>query len=75
MFCLDQEATFDRKPDTGGEDVVRLFAVLHDCRRENDGADPGRGPRAADYAKSLRAQKLFEPVWCLRSIKCSIQPW
>lgn len=28
--------------------VVRLFALLHDCRRENDGADPDHGPRAAE---------------------------
>jgi uncharacterized protein len=40
------------------EEVVRLFAVLHDSRREHDGYDTTHGPRAATYATSLRA-KLF----------------
>ena len=26
--------------------AVLLFAILHDCRRQNDGHDPGHGPRA-----------------------------
>lgn len=34
--------------------VVSLFAYLHDCRRLNDGIDPGHGPRAARYAESIR---------------------
>lgn len=34
--------------------VVRLFAVLHDCRRENEGGDPRHGPRAAQYARGFR---------------------
>ncbi len=34
--------------------VVSLFAYLHDCRRLNDGFDPGHGPRAARYADSIR---------------------
>ncbi len=33
--------------------VAVLFAILHDCRRENDGHDPGHGPRAADLAMRL----------------------
>jgi uncharacterized protein len=36
------------------EDVVRLFAVFHDSRREHDGCDNKHGSRAAAYAKSLR---------------------
>ncbi|MCA9221659.1 MAG: hypothetical protein KDA71_15110 [Planctomycetales bacterium] len=35
-------------------DVVRLFAVLHDSRRVNEGTDPDHGQRAADFAVSLR---------------------
>jgi uncharacterized protein len=35
-------------------DVVRLFAVFHDSRRENDGVDSEHGKRAAAYAASLR---------------------
>jgi uncharacterized protein len=33
--------------------VVRLFAAIHDCRREDDGGDRYHGPRAADYARAL----------------------
>jgi uncharacterized protein len=34
--------------------VVQLFAVLHDCRRINEGTDPEHGPRAAEFARTLR---------------------
>jgi|SRR5678815_1071610 len=34
--------------------VVRLFALFHDSRRENDGCDEGHGARGAEYAASLR---------------------
>lgn len=34
--------------------VVRLFALFHDSRRENDGWDDGHGARGAEYAASLR---------------------
>jgi uncharacterized protein len=41
--------------ETGANvDVVRLFAVLHDCRRVNEGTDPDHGPRAAELARSLQ---------------------
>src|SRR4051794_10150421 len=33
--------------------VVERFALLHDCRRENDETDPQHGRRAADYARCL----------------------
>src|SRR5262249_16780740 len=44
-----------------GADVaaVRLFAVLHDARRVNEVTDPGHGPRAAEFARSLRG-RLFD---------------
>lgn len=35
------------------EDVVRLFAVFHDSRRDHDGWDNTHGARGAAYAKSL----------------------
>ena len=35
-------------------EVVRLFAVFHDSRRENDLLDENHGERAADYVGSLR---------------------
>jgi uncharacterized protein len=34
--------------------VVRLFALFHDSRRENDGWDDGHGIRGAEYAATLR---------------------
>jgi uncharacterized protein len=36
--------------------VVRLFALFHDSRRENDGWDPGHGARGAELARQLRGQ-------------------
>ncbi len=34
-------------------DVIDLFALFHDAMRENDGRDPGHGPRAAAVAFEL----------------------
>jgi uncharacterized protein len=46
--------------ETGADvDVVRLFAVLHDSRRVNEGHDPEHGPRAAEFARGLRG-RLFD---------------
>lgn len=42
-------------------DVVRLFAVLHDSRRINEGTDPDHGPRAAEFARTLRGQLFVLP--------------
>lgn len=39
--------------------VVRLFALFHDSRRENEGDDPGHGARGAALARELRG-RLFE---------------
>jgi uncharacterized protein len=33
--------------------VVQLFAVLHDCERQNESFDSGHGPRAAALAREL----------------------
>ena len=33
--------------------VVRLFALFHDSRRQNDGRDDGHGTRGAEYAKTF----------------------
>lgn len=42
---------------TGADlEVVRLFAVFHDSRREHDGHDPDHGARGAVYAAKLRGQ-------------------
>lgn len=40
-------------------DVVRLFAVLHDSCRLDDGTDPDHGRRAAEYTKEIRG-RLFD---------------
>ena len=39
--------------------VVKLFALFHDSRRENDGHDPGHGLRGAEFAKQLREEGRF----------------
>jgi uncharacterized protein len=33
--------------------VVELFALFHDCRRTNEGWDPGHGLRGAEFARTL----------------------
>jgi uncharacterized protein len=43
-------------PQTGADPrVLELFAVLHDSQRETDGYDEDHGPRAAAFARELRA--------------------
>jgi len=39
--------------------VVELFAVLHDCKRENDTVDPDHGKRAAKLAQEMNG-KFFQ---------------
>ena len=39
-------------------EMVELFAYLHDCCRESDGTDPQHGPRAAEFAESLRGSLI-----------------
>jgi uncharacterized protein len=39
--------------------VIELFALFHDSRRENDELDPGHGERGAAFAKSL-AGSMFD---------------
>lgn len=41
--------------------VVRLFALFHDSRRENDLFDDGHGARGAAYAASLRGSAFDLP--------------
>ncbi len=38
--------------------VVEMFALLHDCCREDDGADPDHGPRAATFIETLRGNVI-----------------
>jgi uncharacterized protein len=43
--------------ETGANvEVVQLFAVLHDSRRINEATDPDHGPRAAEFARTLRGR-------------------
>src|SRR4051812_32477258 len=52
--------------------VVRLFALFHDSRRENDGWDDGHGARGAEYAASLRgsAYELPDDLFALLHYAC-----
>ena len=46
--------------ETGANvEVVQLFALLHDSRRVNEATDPDHGPRAAEFARTLRG-RLFD---------------
>jgi uncharacterized protein len=46
--------------ETGANvEIVRLFALLHDSRRVNENFDPDHGPRAAEFARTLRG-RLFD---------------
>src|SRR5205823_418303 len=39
---------------TGADnDIVRLFAILHDCRREDEGRDSDHVRRSAAFARTL----------------------
>ena len=43
------------------EEVIKLFALLHDSKRENELVDPEHGSRAGIYAKELYKRK-FLPI-------------
>ena len=46
---------------TGADiDVVRLFAIFHDCKRLDDAYDREHGVRGAEFAKLCREEKRFE---------------
>lgn len=60
---------------TGADkDVVCLFAVLHDSRRSSEGPDPRHGPRAAQFARTLRSQHLHlsRHQFDLLSVACAL---
>jgi len=46
------------KANGAREDVVELFALLHDSQRRNDGYDRHHGARAADYVLELNSWLL-----------------
>ena len=44
-------------PSAGADaNVIELFAVFHDSRRQNDAVDHGHGRRGAELARQLRGQ-------------------
>ena len=40
-------------------EVVHMFALFHDSRRENEGSDPDHGFRGAELARSMRGSHLI----------------
>lgn len=48
-------------PRTGADiTVVRLFALFHDCKREDDGYDGEHGARGAAFAKQCFEEKRLD---------------
>ena len=41
--------------------IVQLFAVFHDCMRQNDNIDPGHGRRGAEYAVQIKDELINIP--------------
>lgn len=41
------------------EELTRIFAILHDCKRHNDDYDPQHGERAANLAREINESRLF----------------
>ena len=59
--------------ETGANiEVVQLFAILHDSRRQNEATDPDHGPRAAEFAMELRGRvfDLSDPEFRLLHKAC-----
>ncbi len=50
--------------------VVRLFAHIHDCKRQDDFQDPEHGDRSADFVREIQSEletfltnKQIEQLW------------
>ena len=41
--------------------IVQLFAVFHDCMRQNENIDPGHGLRGAEYAVQIKDELINIP--------------
>lgn len=55
------------------DDVLRWFALLHDCCRTSNGSDPEHGPRAAGFAWEYRRELDLDEArfdQLLRAISC-----
>ena len=46
---VENHGVFIAERNGADQEVVRLFAIFHDCCRWDDGGDPGHGPRAAEF--------------------------
>lgn len=42
--------------------IVQLFAVFHDCMRQNEHIDPGHGRRGAEYAVQIKNELINIPA-------------
>jgi uncharacterized protein len=42
------------------KNVCRAFALIHDCKRENDDDDPGHGKRSAELVKNLYSKNFAQ---------------
>ena len=51
---VERNAIYIGKQIGADLDVIKLFALFHDCKRRNDGIDPGHGRRGAEFAKRFR---------------------
>lgn len=54
-----ENGLFLAKKTKANKKVVELFALFHDCRRENEGYDPEHGRRGAELALRLN-KSLFD---------------
>jgi hypothetical protein len=52
-------ATLAKNTKGADRTVVQLFALIHDCKRENEDHDPDHGHRAAAYARELFKEGLL----------------
>ena len=41
-------------------EIARLFAILHDCKRQDEEKDKGHGERAAEFARELYDKGMLE---------------
>jgi uncharacterized protein len=55
-------------------EVIYLFALFHDARRQNEGIDPGHGQRGAELAAQLRRRHidLPDPAFDLLLTACTL---
>jgi uncharacterized protein len=56
---VKENGLFLAKTTKANIEIVELFAILHDSKRDNDGADVEHGRRAADFIKSLKGNLIF----------------